>query len=460
VEGVSGRSCGENGYHLNNDAKIRFDSSLKLFADEIGRELGPAAVSAGVFVRDGSGILSFVADAPSPTPEHRQAIEQRLKDAIRHYVRPDRSIAFCDDIGAKKLLADRAAVQFQVGDRSVKLLDRRIVGSAWLDVPKDLSLTTPRIVFSSLKGGVGRSTALAIAASDLARRNQNVLVVDLDLEAPGLGELLLGQDRKPLYGSIDFLVENGVSKLSKNDLDQFIGASELTTPEGGRVDVLPALGTSSILNPENVLAKLSRAMIEDIDGEGKSVSVASQMASMLECVESHRTYDVVMIDSRAGLAEITASAIIGLGANVLLFGSSQTQTYEGFRALFAALRMLVQRDLLLGRSARWRQSIKAVHAKASLEPQAVARHRDELYELFAEYLYDAEIEGGSSSEFAFSIDDPNAPHWPLIIPFNPIFADFDSARNANQLTQTFYEQTFRQFLNGVDTLIANSSDQA
>ena len=40
--------------------------------------------------------------------------------------------------------------------------------------------------FYSYKGGVGRSMALANVAELMRRRGLNVLIVDFDLEAPGL----------------------------------------------------------------------------------------------------------------------------------------------------------------------------------------------------------------------------------------------------------------------------------
>ena len=56
------------------------------------------------------------------------------------------------------------------------------------DLDEDLE---PPIVatFYSLRGGVGRSTALAYTARIIARRGRTVLCVDMDLEAPGLAAL-------------------------------------------------------------------------------------------------------------------------------------------------------------------------------------------------------------------------------------------------------------------------------
>src|ERR1019366_1396294 len=52
---------------------------------------------------------------------------------------------------------------------------------------------TRNTLFYSFKGGVGRSLALLNAAYTLAGRGRHVLVVDMDLEAPGISSFLLGQ---------------------------------------------------------------------------------------------------------------------------------------------------------------------------------------------------------------------------------------------------------------------------
>jgi len=315
----------------------------------------------------------------------------------------------------------------------------------------------PRIVFASLKGGVGRSTALAVTASDLSRRNRNILVVDLDLEAPGLGDMLLDEERMPRFGTVDYLVENGLGGVPENALSDFIGTSSLTTAGGGRVDVVPALGRRATEYPSNTLPKLSRAMIEDIDSEGDAVSVATQMAQMITRFTSRDTYDVVLIDSRAGLSELAAPGILGLGANVLLFGTAQRQTIHGYAALFAGLKLLAERDRAAGRGAEWRFLFKAVHAKATLDDSTASRYRDDLYDLFAENLYDEDdLQQAESNAFSFDIDDENAPHWPLTISFTQNLIDFDPVRAPNQLHAAFYDQAFRPFLNGIDSIIASS----
>ena len=437
-----------------------FDDSLAVLVATLADLVNGEFVEAGTALRDASGRLTFIAGREAVDDGEREKLGAALIEALGSYARPDRPISFWGDSGSKRLLAAPERFPVKVGDRFCQVIDRRIVGAGWLDEPTAVAADPPRVVFATLKGGVGRSTALAIAAADLARRNRNVLVVDLDLEAPGLGDLLLASDRTPDFGVIDYLVEDGLGGIADGDLYRFVGTSGLTQGGGGRVDVLPALGRRSNNQPENILPKLSRAMIEDV-ADGKSITVATQISKMIGRITAREQYDVVFIDSRAGLSELAAPAVLGLGATVLLFGTAQKQTIEGYRALFAALQLLAQRDTAAGRDADWRTMLKPVYAKASLDATVSERFVDEMYELFSAHIYDAETGGAEAIDLLrFARSDESAPHWPLIVPFSQSFVDFDPGRNADQLTQNFYEQNYREFLSGLDAAIIASASSS
>jgi MinD-like ATPase involved in chromosome partitioning or flagellar assembly len=64
-----------------------------------------------------------------------------------------------------------------------------------------------RVVFYSYKGGVGRTTALIQTAFQLARQGKRVVLVDMDVEAPGLQSLLPPSDKPVEEGLIDYLWE-------------------------------------------------------------------------------------------------------------------------------------------------------------------------------------------------------------------------------------------------------------
>ena len=455
--------------------QVLFDDALPLLIGILKEWGGESFVERGTVLRDATGRLSFFAAdrplvavraeggapasverLPADDEFHLDALGRRIVDRLGAYARKDCPVVYPTEVGASPVLTSRERIPVRVGEQFCYLIDRRIVGTGWLAEPAAAATSgPPRVVFASLKGGVGRSTALTVVAADLARRGRNVLVIDLDLEAPGLGHLLLEAGRLPDYGVVDFIVEDGVGGVGNDLLRRFVGTSQLTSPRGGVVDVMPAIGRKSEAAPENILAKLSRAMIEDVTETG-TASVGEQISSMINRIVALGSYDAVLIDSRAGLAELAAPAVIGLGATVLLFGTAQTQTIEGYRALFAALQLLAQRDAAQGRSAEWRLTLRPVYAKASLNAEAADRFRDDIYELYSEYLYDAEPENGAGAQvlsLRFTQQDSLAPHAPLIVPFNPAFVDFDPSRQPTHLTTAFYEQSFRPFLDAIDRIL-------
>ena len=75
--------------------------------------------------------------------------------------------------------------------------------------------------FYSFKGGVGRTMALVNAAVALAKRGRRVLVVDFDLEAPGLDTFDIFRSPKPVPGVIDFVAEYLLSGQAPK-LDRFV----------------------------------------------------------------------------------------------------------------------------------------------------------------------------------------------------------------------------------------------
>ncbi|MEK8018059.1 MAG: P-loop NTPase [Candidatus Parabeggiatoa sp.] len=89
----------------------------------------------------------------------------------------------------------------------IDLLERQITGQDWLRQPIASQTGIQRVTLFGIKGGVGRSTALAVWAWYLAQQGKRVLILDLDLESPGIGQTLLPESNAPDFGIIDWLVE-------------------------------------------------------------------------------------------------------------------------------------------------------------------------------------------------------------------------------------------------------------
>jgi len=275
----------------------------------------------------------------------------------------------------------------------------------------------------------------------------------MDLEAPGIGFMLLpgssdiGLDRRPRYGVIDYLLEQGLGGIVDQDLYDFIGVSPFID---GSIDVIPAVGRETDERPATMIAKLSRALIEDREG-GRVVSVAEQVRQMIERFVSRSNYDAVLIDARAGMAEITAAPLLGLGAEVLLFGTDQPQTFRGYAYILSHL-VSVSDFSTLTAETDWRQRLSFVQAKAPAASSKRAPFREHLYDLCASQLYETERLDAAGelveANFAPSPEEigPGVPHDALHIQFHPDYEAFDPIGDTTQLDPEVYRGPFGAFL--------------
>ncbi|MCK5354924.1 MAG: AAA family ATPase, partial [Methyloprofundus sp.] len=71
-------------------------------------------------------------------------------------------------------------------------------------------------LFYSYKGGVGRTTSLIQTAFQLTRAGKRVVIVDMDVEAPGIQALLPRQDLELNEGLIDYLWEKQTCFFDEN----------------------------------------------------------------------------------------------------------------------------------------------------------------------------------------------------------------------------------------------------
>ena len=93
--------------------------------------------------------------------------------------------------------------------------------------------------FYSFKGGVGRTMALVNTAVTLALRGRRVLVVDFDVEAPGLDTFDVLRPQEDVPGVIDFVaryLESGQAP----DVTGYIGACPGIGEDDGRLWIMPS----------------------------------------------------------------------------------------------------------------------------------------------------------------------------------------------------------------------------
>jgi hypothetical protein len=298
-----------------------------------------------------------------------------------------------------------AAVFPLAGFDNVWVVDRVASESRWGTIAT-IAPGVPRVVFFSIKGGVGRSTALSASAWALARQGRRVLVLDLDLESPGLSSALLPPNRQPKYGITDWLVEDLVDN-GDGLLKDIYATSDL--PTAGQIYLVPAHGAE----PGEYVSKLGRVWMPKVTAPDEREPWSSRLSRLVTQLEETLHPDVILIDSRAGIDEVAAACVTDLGAHTdLMFAIQGQQTWTGYRALFAHW---LQSGVITEMRNRL-QLVAGLVPDDDRLPEYIAALRADAYTLF-ESTYD-EVKPGAVSEWSFEEDDDNAPHAPLAIRWN------------------------------------------
>lgn len=375
--------------------------------------------------------------APETVQEEEAAREALGRLAITvaerlgsHAYPPDSAILYEAD---RELACQGAATVPLDGHANVWVVDRLATEGNWAQIAPETQ-GPPRIVLFSIKGGVGRSTALAATAWWLAQAGKRVLVLDLDLESPGLSSSLLPPDRQPKYGITDWLVEDLVDNADAV-FDSLIATSDLS--HDGEIYVVPAHGA----DPGEYVGKLGRVWMPKAQADGTREPWSSRLQRLLQALEERIRPDVVLIDSRAGIDEVASTCVTDLGANlVLLFALEGSQTWSGYRILFEHWRRAGVAGLI-------RERLKSV---AAMVPEVdridyLEGLRERAYQVFVDALYDEiappppeaiEREKVGDREvwrvrqfvegWNFDEADEGAPHYPWVVHWHRSFAGLRS----------------------------------
>jgi len=428
-----------------------FDDSLQRAVAVVRQTLPDIEPEAMRFIRDMTGTL-YVVVPDSIDDATLRALSERLREALGPYASPNLSVLRCaETLTGTALFEEPVLIHWTDDEFPVFLIERRAVGQDWVVQPEtQVADHPPRFVFFSLKGGVGRSTALSLWGRHLTQEGRQVLVIDLDLEAPGLGAQLLPEESQPEFGVLDWLVED----LNGGDTEAVIAAMTAASPvsDAGLI-VAPALGTRTRQSPGNAIAKLARAYLEgDQTTDGSQEGFAARLRRMVERLEQSVGADITLIDSRAGLHETAAASLLHLDAEVLLFAVDLPVTWQGYRYLLSHLRQLARSTEVASSSttANWRERIKMVHARADATQAAESSFVANAYALWTATLYDdLAPEGNEEAAFSFDEYDEAAPHWPYPILRIESLERFDPLTGLNRLGEQALNGAFAGFFDGL-----------
>ena len=195
--------------------------------------------------------------------------------------------------------------------------------------------------FYSYKGGVGRSMALANVADALSRdHGLRVLMIDFDLEAPGLEQFFRNMDARARShaGLLDLLLSykramstaavssNGTARF-KRLREEFIVSVFEQLPSGGRLDLLPA----GLRGDEEQLSRYA-LNLRTFDWEDFYFNWEGEaFFEWLRSALVPNLYDVVLVDSRTGVTEMGGVCAYQLADSIVMLAGSNRQNLDGTR---------------------------------------------------------------------------------------------------------------------------------
>ena len=178
------------------------------------------------------------------------------------------------------------------------------------------------ITFYSFKGGVGRTMALANIAVLLSKRGLKVLVIDWDLEAPGLRTYF--QDRQGLkdIGLLDLLIE-ARDTSSTPDWRKYLSYLKLDYNQQnyGELDLI----LCGPLN-ENYIKTLQDFNWYNFYHDHNGGVILEKLRE-----DWLANYDVILIDSRTGLTDASGVCTVQLADIIVAVFTANAQSVDGIK---------------------------------------------------------------------------------------------------------------------------------
>ena len=175
------------------------------------------------------------------------------------------------------------------------------------------------VTFYSFKGGVGRSTALALVANILVTRGYRTVMIDFDLEAPGLSFAHpIETPEANIYGVLDYIYQRYLTPdLDEPKIDNCI--HKISIPTRGELYLVPA-GEYD----EGYVHRLA-----DLDVRSLYQSEINPIHRLLEDVKSTLDPDIILIDARTGFTEMGAVALFDQADLGVICFSPTNQSFAG-----------------------------------------------------------------------------------------------------------------------------------
>ncbi len=195
---------------------------------------------------------------------------------------------------------------------------------AGLRQPAELTTGSPALIaFHSFKGGVGRTTHALALAEMLASRGGSVLIVDADLEAPGISWLLSSRFPAPAVSFADVLALAHGDASENYQVTVKLVAQELHKLHEDSFYFLPAFRSTTQfeeleIRPEHMM-----------EGQANPFVVSDLLAEI-----GHRLgVDYVIVDLRAGISELASGFLYDQRIHRVFVTTLSAQSLKGLEMI-------------------------------------------------------------------------------------------------------------------------------
>jgi tetratricopeptide (TPR) repeat protein len=185
------------------------------------------------------------------------------------------------------------------------------------------------VTFYSFKGGVGRTLALANLGVGLARTGRKVLLVDFDLEAPGIDTFEAFSRTEKHPGVVEYVSGFMEARVAPDVRDHVYEVTDVAG-QGGRLWVMPAG-----MNDDEYARRLNEInwgrLYDELDGFLMFEDLRAQWKASLDA-------DYVLIDSRTGHTDIGGICTRQLPDAVAFFFFPNEQNLRGLQPVVSSIR--------------------------------------------------------------------------------------------------------------------------
>lgn len=195
------------------------------------------------------------------------------------------------------------------------------------------------VAFYSYKGGVGRTLLVANTSLFLAMSGRRVVVLDLDLEAPGLHQKLGNRDALSraesgeLNGAVDELLATLENEPQDRSLRQTAIEVDLPSGTSGSLFLIPA-GSAPSHAYWAALERLQNALRSNRRNGGLPEAVLELQARIAD----EFAPEFLLVDSRTGITELGGLATSIMADRVVCLTTTAPESIEGTQVVAEALR--------------------------------------------------------------------------------------------------------------------------